>query len=156
MADRRSGRRQLPRERPLLDRSAASQAAQEEVCIALGPGHGRAALVLDPFPAPGVPGPVDRHGRGEHRHVDVQRRGELADDGAERRSADGLHGAGRGQPADVLFALPAGALADIVDRRRLLIVVETAICLVSAVFAAFVWLDLVTPMTLLLFTFLVE
>jgi MFS family permease len=55
-----------------------------------------------------------------------------------------------------LFALPAGALADIVDRRRLLIVVETAICLVSAVFAAFVWLDLVTPMTLLLFTFLVE
>src|SRR3954452_23857759 len=39
-----------------------------------------------------------------------------------------------------LFALPAGALADIVDRRKFLIVAETAITAVSAVFAAIVWL----------------
>lgn len=54
-----------------------------------------------------------------------------------------------------LFALAAGALADIVDKRRYLIVVEAVIVAVSALFAALVWFQLVTPATLLLFTFLV-
>jgi MFS family permease len=53
-----------------------------------------------------------------------------------------------------LFALPAGALADIIDRRRLLIVVEIAITAVSTIFALIVGLGAVTPMTLLIFTFL--
>jgi len=53
-----------------------------------------------------------------------------------------------------LFALPAGALADIVDRRMLLIVVETATTACAALIAALVWLDLVTPGILVLFTFL--
>src|SRR5215831_9808781 len=35
-----------------------------------------------------------------------------------------------------LFALPAGALADIVDKRRFLILVELSIMVVSAIFAA--------------------
>jgi len=52
-----------------------------------------------------------------------------------------------------LFALPAGALADIVDRRRLLIVVEILITVAAALFAALVSLNLVTPGTLLFFTF---
>src|SRR5215831_16037230 len=39
-----------------------------------------------------------------------------------------------------LFAMPAGALADIVDRRRFLIVSETAITIAAAIFAAIVWL----------------
>jgi len=38
-----------------------------------------------------------------------------------------------------------GALADIVDSRKFLIVAETAITMVSAVFAAIVWLGLATP-----------
>jgi MFS family permease len=54
-----------------------------------------------------------------------------------------------------LLALPAGALADLVDRRRFLIAIEIATTAVSALFAAFVWLDVVTPLTLLLFTFLI-
>jgi MFS family permease len=54
-----------------------------------------------------------------------------------------------------LFALPAGALADIVDKRKFLIVAETAVTVVSAVFAAIVWLGLATPGNLLLFTFLI-
>jgi len=53
-----------------------------------------------------------------------------------------------------LFALPAGALADIVDRRRFLIAIEGATTVISAIIAALVWLNLVTPGTLLLFTFL--
>jgi predicted MFS family arabinose efflux permease/quinol monooxygenase YgiN len=53
-----------------------------------------------------------------------------------------------------LFALPAGALADIVDKRRFLIAVEGVTTVLSAIIAAFVWLDLVTPAILLLFTFL--
>jgi MFS family permease len=55
-----------------------------------------------------------------------------------------------------LLALPAGALADVVDRRRLLIATELVATAVAALFAAFVGLDLVTPGTLLLFTFLVS
>lgn len=55
-----------------------------------------------------------------------------------------------------LFALPAGALADIVDTRRFLIIVETAIAGISVLFAVFVSLGAVTPALLLLFTFLVE
>jgi len=55
----------------------------------------------------------------------------------------------------VLLALPAGALADVVDRRRLLIATELVTTAIAALFAAFVGLDLVTPGTLLLFTFLV-
>jgi MFS family permease len=53
-----------------------------------------------------------------------------------------------------LFALPAGALADIVDKRKFLIVAEIAVTIVSAVFAAIVWFGLATPGNLLLFTFL--
>jgi len=54
-----------------------------------------------------------------------------------------------------LFAVPAGALADIVDRRRFLLVAEGVITALSAIFAALVWLGLVTPFILLLFAFLV-
>ena len=54
-----------------------------------------------------------------------------------------------------LFALPAGALADIVDRRRYLLVAETVITALAAIFAALVWLDAVTPFILLLFAFLI-
>jgi len=54
-----------------------------------------------------------------------------------------------------LFAMPAGALADIIDKRRFMIVVETAITILSAIFAALVWLHLVTPGLLLLFMFLI-
>jgi MFS family permease len=54
-----------------------------------------------------------------------------------------------------LLAIPAGALADIADRRRFLLVMEVLVTAVSALFAAFVWLDLVTPRVLLLFAFLI-
>src|SRR6195256_2831138 len=53
-----------------------------------------------------------------------------------------------------LFALPAGALADIVDRRKFLIVVEVLYTTVAAIFAAMVWIGAATPGNLLLFTFL--
>ncbi|HEY0800892.1 MAG TPA: MFS transporter [Steroidobacteraceae bacterium] len=55
-----------------------------------------------------------------------------------------------------LFALPAGALTDIVDKRRFLIGGEAFIAVVCTVFAFMVWLHLVTPVTLLLCVFLIE
>lgn len=55
-----------------------------------------------------------------------------------------------------LFALPAGALADIVDARRLLIVVEAAIIVICIPFAVLVGLDRINPVTLIAFTFLIE
>lgn len=54
-----------------------------------------------------------------------------------------------------LFAVPAGALADILDMRKFLIVGECVYTFVSAAFAAIVWLGLATPVNLLLFTFIV-
>ena len=42
-----------------------------------------------------------------------------------------------------LFAIPAGALADIIDKRRFIIVLEILITIVSAIFAALVSADLV-------------
>jgi MFS family permease len=53
-----------------------------------------------------------------------------------------------------MFALPAGALADIVDKRRFLIGCEIALTAVAAASAILVWLSLVNPTILLLFTFL--
>jgi len=53
-----------------------------------------------------------------------------------------------------LFTLPAGALADVIDSRRLLIAVELAILAVSVIFAGLVSLKLETPTLLLATTFL--
>ena len=56
----------------------------------------------------------------------------------------------------VLFAMPAGALADIVDKRRFLIGAEVFIAVVSTLFAALIWLHVIGPLSLLVFTFLIE
>ena len=53
-----------------------------------------------------------------------------------------------------LFAVPAGALADIVDKRRFLVIAEIVITVIAAISAILVWLDLINPQILLLFTFL--
>jgi predicted MFS family arabinose efflux permease len=55
-----------------------------------------------------------------------------------------------------LLAIPAGALADILDRRRFLIIGEAANTAIAAVFAVLVSLNLVTAAFLLLFTFLIS
>lgn len=55
----------------------------------------------------------------------------------------------------VILSLVAGALADILDRRLLMIVAQTLMLVVSVALAALAWLDLVTPWVLLLLTFLI-
>ena len=55
-----------------------------------------------------------------------------------------------------LFALPAGALVDVVDRRRFLIYGESSITIMSVAFAALVALHLITPVSLLFFSFIVS
>ena len=52
-----------------------------------------------------------------------------------------------------LTALPAGAIADIVDRRRLLLVTQSWMLLSAAALAALTYMDAVTPGLLLLLTF---
>ncbi len=54
-----------------------------------------------------------------------------------------------------LFAIPAGALADIFDKRRFLIVIESITTVVSAVYAVIVGFGWATPENLLVFTFLI-
>jgi uncharacterized protein involved in cysteine biosynthesis len=55
-----------------------------------------------------------------------------------------------------MFALPAGALADIIDRRRFIVMLEIVVALLSAIFASFVTLGWATPELLLLFMFLLS
>jgi predicted MFS family arabinose efflux permease len=54
-----------------------------------------------------------------------------------------------------LLALPAGALADIFDKRKYLLVVETLYTAVSALYALMVGLGLATPGNLLLFMLMI-
>src|SRR5271156_2494044 len=54
-----------------------------------------------------------------------------------------------------LFAIPAGALVDIVDRRLFLIIGETAVTITGTAFAVLVWLHFITPTSLIVFTFIV-
>src|SRR5580692_1717554 len=54
-----------------------------------------------------------------------------------------------------LFAIPAGALADIFDKRRFLLVLEVLNTALCVIYAAMVGLGLATPDNLLLFTFLI-
>lgn len=54
------------------------------------------------------------------------------------------------------FAMPAGALADSLDKRKFLVWGEIIITIISAAFAAVVWLNLVTVLNLLVFAFLVS
>src|SRR3984893_3929456 len=53
-----------------------------------------------------------------------------------------------------LFALAGGALADIVDRRRLLIAIQSTVAALVGGFGLMVWLGHVTPALLLAFSFL--
>jgi len=54
-----------------------------------------------------------------------------------------------------VFAIPAGALADIFDKRKYLIVVESLYTVLAAIYAAMVGLGLATPVNLLAFTLLI-
>jgi len=53
----------------------------------------------------------------------------------------------------MLLALPAGALADIVDRRRLLIAIQIYLLIVASTLGILTWLEMTTAWTLLGFTF---
>ena len=53
-----------------------------------------------------------------------------------------------------LIALPAGAVADLVDRRRLLLVTQTWMAIAAAALGVVTILGVITPWLLLLFTFL--
>ena len=52
-----------------------------------------------------------------------------------------------------IFALPAGALADIVDRRRYLLTVQCMMLITAAALAAVTWIGGTTPWVLVAFTF---
>src|SRR5207244_5760595 len=54
----------------------------------------------------------------------------------------------------VLVALPAGALADVVDRRRLLLVLQSWMCVTARAMGLLALMGLMTPSRLLLSTFL--
>ncbi|MER9892269.1 MFS transporter [Mesorhizobium sp. M0119] len=56
----------------------------------------------------------------------------------------------------MLFALLAGAVADSFNRRKIMLVAQIFMLVVSALLTVFTYLDLMTPWTLLAFTFLID
>lgn len=55
----------------------------------------------------------------------------------------------------MLLSLPAGAIADNLDRRRVMLSAQILMLAVSAALSAFAWMGWLTPWTLLAFTFLI-
>ena len=55
-----------------------------------------------------------------------------------------------------LFAIPAGALADIVEKRRFVLILEITVAAISALFASLLSAGLVGPTLLIIFVFLVS
>ncbi|MER8507435.1 MFS transporter [Mesorhizobium sp. M0199] len=56
----------------------------------------------------------------------------------------------------MLFALLAGAIADSFNRRKIMLIAQIFMLAVSALLTVFTYLDLMTPWTLLAFTFLID
>jgi len=56
----------------------------------------------------------------------------------------------------MLFALVAGAIADSFNRRKVMLVAQTFMLVVSALLTVFTWYGWMTPWTLLAFTFLID
>ncbi|MDX8477635.1 MFS transporter [Mesorhizobium sp. VK24D] len=56
----------------------------------------------------------------------------------------------------MLFALIAGAIADSFNRRKVMLVAQSFMLLVSALLTLFTWFGWMTPWTLLAFTFLID
>ncbi|MER8862191.1 MFS transporter [Mesorhizobium sp. M0751] len=56
----------------------------------------------------------------------------------------------------MLFALLAGAIADSFNRRKIMLIAQIFMLVVSALLTVFTYLDLMTPWTLLAFTFLID
>lgn len=54
-----------------------------------------------------------------------------------------------------LLALPAGALADILDRRRYLLILQIIMCITVLILALITWFQLISPATLLLMAFII-
>lgn len=52
-----------------------------------------------------------------------------------------------------IFALPAGALADIVDRRRYLLTIQCVMLITAVALAIVTWMGSTTPWVLVAFTF---
>jgi MFS family permease len=55
----------------------------------------------------------------------------------------------------MIFSLASGAIADTLDRRRVMLAAQVMMLSVSGLLAAFTYLGLITPWTLLIFTFLI-
>jgi MFS family permease len=110
---------------------------------------------LGSLPPRGFYGALERDSRVKHRNLDVQRSVRLADDKPQSGSSDGIARPGRNDLAHVSVRASGGRAGRyIFDRRQLLMMAEIGITAVSTIFAILVWLDAVTPASLLVFTFL--
>ena len=103
-----------------------------------GVGVGAAA------PLPGLPGAVDRAVRVQRRHLDADRRRAVAADRPAPRCWCRWCRPPSSLPI-VLLALPAGAWADLVDRRRLLLGAQLAMFLAAAALAGTTFLGADVP-----------
>jgi MFS family permease len=96
---------------------------------------------------------VDDLDDGQYLHVDERCGGRLADDIADHLARAGGAGAVGLHPAGLLLALPSGALADILDRRRYFIVTQFWVAAVALLLCLAVLSGQLTPYLLLALVF---
>jgi MFS family permease len=96
---------------------------------------------------------VDDLDDGQYLHVDERCGGRLADDIADHLARAGGAGAVGLHPAGAAAGLPSGALADILDRRRLFIVTQFWVAAVALLLCLAVLSGQLTPYLLLALVF---
>ena len=96
---------------------------------------------------------LDRIAHIQYRYVDAECRGRVAHDFSHALACSGCACAGGNDLPVFLVGLPAGALADIVDRRRLLIVTQGSMLLSAAALGVLTLIGFMSPWILLALTF---
>ncbi len=148
---------QTPPSPPLVQPAADASTAAEGATPAEGARPDRSArfsTVLAPLRQRTFRALCDCRARFQHRHLDAERRRRLADDVALTPSplVVALMQTATSLPI-FLIGLPAGALADLVNRRRLLLVAQAWMLLAAGLLGVLTLAGWTTPWVLLMLTF---
>ena len=116
----------------------------------------RARLDAGAVPARHFPRGLGRQPRLQFRRPDPGRRRRLDDDvDRHRRPTWSRWSRPRPTLPIMLFSLVAGAIADSFDRRKVMLIAQSFMLVVSVLLTVFTYLGLLTPWLLLAFTFLI-
>jgi len=114
----------------------------------------RGGFTVDPAPGADIPGSMVRDDRFQRRDMDAERGRIVADDHSEPVAPDLRYGAGSASLPMFVLAVSAGALADIVNRRTLLLITQLWMLGAGAALSVTTYAGAMSLALLLLLTFL--